>query len=116
MALDCTNNYDVVSTDWNRQGGGVCLYIRSNISYINQNDLIPATLEVACAEILKPNSSPFYSSPFFVANLYRPPSSNSQYFSIIKSFIDQLDSKGKELIVVGDLNSNMLDSPNSYHT
>ena len=32
---------------------------------------------------------------------------------MIESFIDKLDSEGKEIIVVGDLNCNMLDSLNS---
>ncbi len=106
--LMSVHNYDLIRTDRNRQGGGVCLYIRSNLNYLNRNDSIPAILEAVCVEIHKPNSQ-----PFIVASIYRSPSASSQYFSMIESFIDKLDSEGKEIIMVGDLNCNMLDSLNS---
>ena len=88
--LMSVHNYDLIRTDRNRQGGGVCLYIRSNLNYLNRNDSIPATLEAVCVEIHKPNSQ-----PFIVASIYRSPSASSQYFSMIESFIDKLDSEGK---------------------
>ena len=33
--------YDIVRRDRNRNGGGVAMFIRSNISFINRNDLVP---------------------------------------------------------------------------
>ena len=92
--LMSVHNYDLIRTDRNRQGGGVCLYIRSNLNYLNRNDSIPATLEAVCVEIHKP-----ISQPFIVASIYRSPSASSQYISMIESFIDKLDSEGKEIIV-----------------
>ena len=40
--LMSVHNYDLIRTDRNRQGGGVCLYIRSNLNYLNRNDSIPS--------------------------------------------------------------------------
>ena len=34
------SGYDIVRRDRNRSGGGVTMYIRSNISFINRNDLV----------------------------------------------------------------------------
>ena len=43
--------YDIVQRDRNRNGGGVAMFIRSNISFINRNDLVPEVLEHICVEI-----------------------------------------------------------------
>ena len=62
--------YVIVRCDRNRSGGGCCLYVRSTISYNEQNNLVPDGLECICIEICKPNAK-----PFLVATWYRPPSS-----------------------------------------
>ena len=36
--------YDIVRRDRNRNGGGVAMFIRSTISFINRNDLVPEVL------------------------------------------------------------------------
>ena len=53
------SGYDIVRRDRNRNGGGVAMYIRSNISFINRNDLVPDVLEQICVEIHKPKSKPY---------------------------------------------------------
>ena len=37
--------YDIVQRGRNRNGGGVAMFIRSNTSFINRNDLVPEVLE-----------------------------------------------------------------------
>ena len=53
------DGYDIVKKDRSRNGGGVCIYLRSSISYKVRNDLVPTELEAVCIEITKPHSKPF---------------------------------------------------------
>ena len=39
------NNYDLIRRDRSKNGGGVCIYLRSSINYNIRNDLIPTELE-----------------------------------------------------------------------
>jgi hypothetical protein len=48
--------YDIVRNDRSRRGGGVCIYLRTTISYKIRNDLVPDDIEAICLEISKPNS------------------------------------------------------------
>jgi hypothetical protein len=51
--LDCTisddlvsvPNYDIIRSDRNRNGGGVCIYINNAISYCNLSHKVPGNLE-----------------------------------------------------------------------
>ena len=58
------HNYDLIRTDRNRHGGGVCLHVRNNINYVNCSDAIFSTLEAVCVEVHVP-----YSSPFIVTSI-----------------------------------------------
>ena len=54
--------YDVIRCDRStngRFGGGVCFYIRSNMSYSIRSDLDSQLLEIRFIEIRKHNSKPF---------------------------------------------------------
>ena len=65
--------------------------MRNNINYVNRSDAIFSTLEAVCVEVHIP-----YSSPFIVTSIYRSPSANTQYFSMIESLIEKLNSESKE--------------------
>ena len=69
------NGYDIVKKDRSRNGGGVCIYLRSSINYKLRQDLIPSELEAVCVEINKP-----HSWPFLVTTIYRPPNSTHDFF------------------------------------
>ena len=45
--------YDIIRKDRSRNGGGVCIYLRSSINYNVRFDLIPSELEAVCIEIAK---------------------------------------------------------------
>ena len=53
-----------------RKGGGVCIYLRTNLNYRIRDDLINDDLECLIVEISKPRSS-----VFLVGTWYRPPNS-----------------------------------------
>ncbi|XP_028403422.1 uncharacterized protein LOC114526119 [Dendronephthya gigantea] len=93
-----------------RHGGGICLYVRSNINYFIRHDLEAPTLEYLCIEITKPRSK-----AFLVNTWYRPPSSPSEAFHAFEKIIGRIDSEDKEHYLLGDINCDML-SPGAYNT
>ena len=67
----CIPGYEIIRRDREingRLGGGVCFFVRSNISYSLRPDLSIQQLENLCIEIRKPRSK-----PFLVVTWYRPP-------------------------------------------
>jgi hypothetical protein len=60
--------YDIIRRDRNRNGGGVVIYIKSTMNYINHTEFIPDNLESICVEIQKPKAKPIP-----VITWYRPP-------------------------------------------
>ena len=63
--------YDVVLKDLEsngRNGGSVCMHIRSNINFHLRADLSSNNLECITVKISKP-----HSKPFLVSTWYRPP-------------------------------------------
>ena len=93
--------YDIVRQDRARNGGGVALYIRSTINY-RRHQTITDGLEAICIDVLKPNSK-----PFTIVTCYRPPDSDEQFFNLFESMIGKLETKNKEIIIMGDLNCNL---------
>ena len=73
--------YEVIRKDRNRNGGGVAIYVKSNVNFIRRDDLIPTNLEAVCIEILKPKSK-----PFLVATWYRPPDTKIELFHDFELF------------------------------
>ena len=53
-----------------RSGGGVCIYLRSNINYQIRDDLCDDQLECVVVEIIGP-----HSRLFIVSTWYKPPNS-----------------------------------------
>ena len=98
------DGYEVVRKDRSRNGGGVCIYLRSSINYKIRSDLIPPELEAVCLEITKPQSK-----PFIVTTIYRPPNANAEFFDHLEKLIKQIDDENKEMYILGDLNCNLLE-------
>ena len=73
--------YDIIRKDINRNGGGVCIYIRSSINYKLRTSIVPDTLECLCIEICK---------------------------QAFETFIGRIDCENKDSYILGDLNCDML--------
>ena len=86
-----------------RNGGGVCIYLRSNLNYSIRSDLCDDQLECIVLEITKPRSK-----PFLISTWYRPPNSPSEIFLAFEKLIDKIDAEDRELYLLGDLNSDVL--------
>ena len=66
-AMEVLINYDLIRADRSRSGGGVCLYVKNSINYLNRNDLVGDNLEAICIEVFKPSSA-----SCIVGTIYRP--------------------------------------------
>ena len=105
------SEYNLIRKDRNRAGGGVVVYIREAISYLNRNDLVSDHLEMIIIEISQPHSKPFIVSAF-----YRPSNSDLDLFNECDLFFKKCDSEDKELLLVGDLNCDYMKLPPDSHT
>ena len=79
------SGYDVVRLDRKvngRNGGGVCMYIRSNLNFRIREDLAYNDIEILIIEISNPRSR-----PFLVGTWYRAPSSSQQLFTLLEEII-----------------------------
>ena len=97
------DGYDIVRKDRSRNGGGVCIYLRSSINYKIRDDLVRSELEAVCIEIIKP-----HSKHFVVTTVYRPPSALSKFFDHFEKLIKAIDNENKEMYILGDLNCDLL--------
>jgi len=61
-------NYNIIRRDRDRHGGGVCLFIHSELAFNTRSDLLHENLEAIWEEILLPKTK-----PILVGIVYRPP-------------------------------------------
>ena len=90
--------YDIIRHDRKhngRFGGGVCIYVQSNINFSLRPDL-------SDIHLCKPRSK-----PFLIATWYRPPNSSTEIFSHFESFFGKLDAENVEFYLMGDFNCNL---------
>jgi hypothetical protein len=101
--------YDMLRADRDRNGGGVCMYIRCHVSYENRPGLVPSDLQTKLYILspCKPTKNLLQS--FIVSSIYGPPCSPSEVFTKIERLIKSIDDDNKELYILGDLNCNMLE-------
>ena len=94
--------YDIRRKDQSRHGGGVCIYIMSDLAFNQLDELSHEELEATWIEILLPKTKPIVCGV-----IHRPPHQNN-FYELFKSvcltssyFID------RECYVLGDFNTNV---------
>ena len=92
-----------------KKGGGVCIYLRTNLNYRIRDDLVNDDLECLIVEISKPRSS-----VFLVGTWYRPPNSPPGRFNEFENAVDEIDAESKELYILGDINCNLLPEASAH--
>ncbi|CAB4023001.1 RNA-directed DNA polymerase from transposon BS [Paramuricea clavata] len=97
--------YDLTRRDRNRRGGGVAIYIRNTIPYVERSTIIPENVEAVCIEVRKPNAK-----PILILTWYRPPNSNSEILDSFEIFLQNIDTENKEIIITGDFNIDLMPS------
>ena len=101
-------NYSLFRKDRSRVGGGVAIYVKSNIDCTVISELINSDIEALWLQIKCP-----YTKPFQICAVYRPPSSSIQYSQNFLLSVEKAISKGLEIIMLGDIN---IDSQNKTYT
>ena len=97
------DKYKLHRKDRNRHGGGVAIYIKEDINYTIRDDLPNHNLELICIRI-----QPFHSEPFDIISWYRPPNDLIEGFRHLERVLSFVDSKSKEIILLGDTNCNLM--------
>ena len=105
----CDNDVSIEGDDLYRQdrdtsGGGVAIYIRSTLSYHKRDDIKYPNIEIIGLEI-----TPKHDKSYIVLCWYRPSTdcSDTSTFLSLAKLIRDLDSEGKEIILIGDTNCDL---------
>ena len=103
-------SYSIVRKDRDRHGGGVCLYIKSNLPYNCRPDLDREDLEMIWVELLLNKTK-----PILISSTYRPPT-QANFIDHFDEILSTMDTS-LETYILGDMNICMkgLDSPYLRH-
>ena len=83
-------------------GGGLMIYVKTNIHSIRRQDLEDQFCENIWLEIRSLNKT------FLVGLFHRPPNSRSEYWDSFESNIESVSVQNCDLIILGDFNHDML--------
>ncbi len=97
-------NYGLYRADRDSRGGGVAIYVSSNL----RSELIIPSIEPRHFESLFIKITFHQNKYLTIGSIYRPPSAPVESFSCLFSTIDSISCK-KEMIILGDFNKNWLD-------
>ena len=95
------NGYTVIRADRNREGGGVCMYIKNNLAFNCRLDLLEENVEALWIDLLLPKTK-----PIVVGVCYRPPK-DSGFLDRLELIMSRIRSDC-EVMVLGDFNINTL--------
>ncbi|MCU7800226.1 MAG: hypothetical protein KZQ70_08805 [gamma proteobacterium symbiont of Lucinoma myriamae] len=84
-------------------GGGIIVYVKNGINVKRREDLEINEISCIWIEITQEKGK-----SFLVGNMYRPPDSRVEYNDRFEDFIDTVTKEGKEIILLGDLNKNLI--------
>ena len=99
------NSYVLRRQDRNRHGGGVCIYIRRDLSFNPRDDLSHDELEAKWIELLLPKTK-----SILCGVVYRPPQQCNFYNLFEDLCIAHSDFIEKESIILGDFNNDVTKS------
>lgn len=96
-------NNCILCKDCDKQGGGVCMYIRKDLSFNKKTDLDHDGIEALWIELFLPKSKPVLTGVS-----YRPPTQQDFYSILDFVFSSSNDFLQYETILLGDLNTDVL--------
>ena len=95
--------YNIIRNDRTSLGGGVCLYIKEELTFNPRSDITNENIEGIWIDLLLPKTK-----PILIGCVYRPPHD--------KDFVQQLEetitghTSDKETYIIGDININVMNS------
>ena len=102
-AIVNVEGYKFGRLDRNRNGGGVAFYCKDTVQCDVRNDSPRSTLELVCVEITPPKAK-----SYVVILWYRPPNNPMDDFDKLEQCLQFFESEGKEIILIGDTNCDLL--------
>ncbi|MES9882038.1 MAG: reverse transcriptase family protein, partial [Sedimenticola sp.] len=84
-------------------GGGLLVYVRNGLNAKRRLDL--ELFEISCIWL---EITPEKGKQFLVGCMYRPPDSKVEWADRFEDCIDHVANEGKEIIILGDMNKNLL--------
>ncbi len=93
-------NYFLIRRDRNRKGGGVCIYVISDIGFNQRMDLNNDQIEAVWLNILLPKNN-----PILVGACYRPPGQTMFYEILEEVFSKCTDFVNLDVIMIGYFNT-----------
>ena len=99
-------SYVLYCRDRGSRGGGVLVYASSSCRSWRRHDLEDDTTEAIWIEVR------LMKNPVLLCNIYRPPNVRHPFLGNLSSMLERAAIEGKELVLMGDLNCNVL-TPNS---
>ena len=98
-------NYNVRRRDRNRRGGGVCVYVRSDLAFNPLDELYHDELEATWIELILPKIK-----PIVLDAVYRPPQQTVFYDVFEAVCLNNSLFYERECFVLGDFNTNVTGS------
>ncbi|WAR27003.1 hypothetical protein MAR_012707 [Mya arenaria] len=86
-------------------GGGLAVYVKQNVNCIRRLDLEGDDIEIIWLEIM-----PTKCKSFLIGSLYRHPESKVAWKEIFDTHIENVQLEEKEIIILGDINRDLLNS------
>ena len=96
-----------VRLDRNRYGGGVMIYVKSNLSFKKREDIFTSNIEIIWIEIENGNHK------FLVGVIYRPPSAKADFVNQLALSIESALNAELPIFLLGDFNFDMLADGNN---
>lgn len=106
------SGYQLFRLDRGSRGGGLLVYARIDVKVLRRPDLESPTNESFWIEVCLPKSH-----SFLVGVFYRPPTTSNHavkdFMSTFGNGLQQAAVRGKEVIILGDLNCDLLAKRNN---
>ena len=87
-----------------KRGGGVAVAVKDSLNVVRRNDLESANVESVLIEILPKNKGILFGT------FYCPPTDSNDFLELFNDSADSALPEGKEIIVTGDFNYDILPS------
>ena len=102
------DGYSAISRPRNRHGGGVMIYVKECLKFNRRLDLEIHDIESIWVEIN------FEKTQMLVCSMYRPPSSDRDYYEKMSDSIESACLEDKIVVIIGDLNFNYIFDENLH--
>jgi hypothetical protein len=109
MLYDFDNYTGISNHRINKRGGGVALFIKNDIQYIERPDLTIMSDSIECVHIEIDKKCFATEKPILVCTIYRPPNTDVALFNdMLSKHIRSLNPNKYILYLMGDYNINLL--------